>query len=171
MFDVKEFEAIVMQHSKPLHRYCYLKLSCDKELCEETVNDIFRILYTKWDALYKGENIKAYLYRTADLCIKNAKRKKSRYYSRNLSLEEKFEQGDLDLAVYNDEYFTQSEEKEKISEITKDLSKKEKELFILRYIEKKTLNEIADITRTPYSTVRLRLERIEAKLKKQSKYK
>ncbi|MBE6572848.1 MAG: sigma-70 family RNA polymerase sigma factor [Ruminococcaceae bacterium] len=160
MFDIKEYEAIVMQYSKPLYRYCYLKLRCNKELTEETQNDIFRILYEKWDKVERGESLRAYLYRVADMCIKNSLRKHNRYYARTLSLEETKERGELSEASSVDEYFVKNIEK-RMDEIADMLTKDLKELFVLRYIEEKTLKEIADIKHIPYSTLRLRLAKVE----------
>lgn len=71
MFDIHEFEKIAVKYRKPLFKYCYYRLHNDTTLAEETVNDIFLVLYRKWDELDLNGNIRAYLYRVADNCIKH----------------------------------------------------------------------------------------------------
>lgn len=161
MFNLNEYEALVTEYSKPIYRYCYLKLYNNKELAEETVNDVFRILYQKWNSIEKGDKIRAYLYRVADMCIKDSVRNHNRYYRKNSSLEQRIENGEFDYVRLYDSYFNNKDADDEIFRIYRELEEEFRELFFLRYIKKLTLNEISGMLGIPYSTLRLRLTKIE----------
>ena len=59
-----------------------------------------------------------------------------------------------------DEYFLPDED-ETVGRIEKDLSDADRTLFHARFIEKKTLKEMESSTGLPYSTLRIRLKKIE----------
>ena len=162
MVDNNEFMRILQTYSTPIFKYCYFRLLQNKALTEETVNDIFSVLYQKWDSLDFG-NIRAYLYRVADNCIKHNLSNYNRYYQHIESLEEAVENNKLNFAEQYDEYFTDDETPEEvyIEKIKQALPDEYREIFTYRYIEKKTLMETSELTGIPYSSVRLRLIKIE----------
>ena len=82
------FNEILERYEKEIFNYCFQKLSHDKFMAEEVFDDVFMNLYKKWEHLVIGKDIRAYLYRTADILIKERLRKESRYYRFNYSLEE-----------------------------------------------------------------------------------
>lgn len=162
MFDNSKFERIINQYYKPLYQYCYYRLSSDRSLTEETVNDVFRILYEKWDRIDTEGNIRAYLYRVADIRIKMAREKYRRYYDRVDSLDALTESGVYTGEVQYDEYFQDEYSYEQcIEKITAALTEEYKQIFLYRFVEKKTINEISRLTGIPYSSVRLRIAKIE----------
>lgn len=165
MIDVKEYEKIVTQNITAIYKYCYSKTNKNKELTDETVNDVFKVLYQKWDKLNSKDNITAYLYRVADVCIKSALRKNMSYYTKVSSYDECVEKGMLDYMKHFDVYFEVKDIDEKINSIAKQIPNEYYEIFVLRYIEKLTLNEITLKTNIPYSTLRSRLIKLEEIIK------
>lgn len=163
MVDNSEYMRIVKKYRKPLFKYCYYRLMENKTLTEETIDDIIHILYQKWDTLDLNGNIRAYLYRVADNCIKHNLENYNRYYQRNESLEEAIDNNRFDYVEQYDDYFLDDETPEEvyIERIKQALPDEYKEIFIYRYIEKKTLMETSELTGIPYSSLRLRISKIE----------
>ncbi|MCI8331701.1 MAG: sigma-70 family RNA polymerase sigma factor [Clostridiales bacterium] len=163
MVNNNEYMNIVNQYKKPLFKYCFYRLMNNTALAQETVDDIFCVLYTKWDTLDVNKNIKAYLYRVADNCIKHNLTRFNRYYKHNESLEEAIENHKLDTAYHMDDYFNDLhfDEEIYIEKIKQCLPTHYQEIFVYRYVEKKTLTEIAQIVGMPYSTLRLRITKID----------
>ncbi len=145
-----------------MYRYCLPRLGNDYTLTEETVNDIMTVLFEKWDTIDLEENIRAYLYRVADNCIRYTLRKHNKYYHHNESYEEALENSRLDVGEQMDEYFcSEATDEEYMWRIRDALPEEYRELFVLRYVEKKTICDISRITGIPYSSLRLRLRKTE----------
>lgn len=164
MFDLHEFEKIADKYRKSLFKYCYYRLNNDTTLTEETLNDIFMVLYRKWDELDLNKNIRAYLYRVADNCIKHNMESNNKYYSNVIPMDEAVEKHGLDDVGYFDDYFQEMDEhdtQEYICRIKALLPVEYQEIYDYRYIQKKTLTEISEIIGLPYSTLRLRLSKLE----------
>lgn len=161
MFDTQEYENIVRKYRPEIYRYCCARLDGDESLTEETVSDIMRILFEKWEQIDVRENIRAYLYRVADNCIRYTLRSHMKYYSHNESFEEAVENSRLD-AEQNDEYFqSEKSDEEYMARLGEAIPAELREIYNLRYIEKKTIRQISEKTGIPYSSVRLRLKKIE----------
>ena len=73
--------------------------------------------------------------------------------------------------IHIDKYFESEEpEVEECIEIIKQsLDESDKQLFNYRYVENKTLKEIVEITRIPYSSLRYRLFKLDQVIKKEIK--
>ena len=170
MVDLLKYENLVKTYTAPIYYYCYCKLSFNGPLAEETVSDVMRILFEKWDKLDVDDNIKVWLYRVADGCIKNNSRKYNRYYKKTASLEEQIENRVFDNTLHYDEYFSSDfSEEEYICRILASLPDEYKEIFRVRYIEKKTIKETADTVGLSYAALYLRLTKIEAIVKEEIK--
>lgn len=171
MVDNNEYMRIVIEYRKPLFKYCYYRLMHNKTLAEETMDDILHVLYKKWDTIDLGGNVRAYLYRVADNCIKHNLEKYNRYYKHNESLEEAIENNRLDYIHQYDDYFNGDEltDERYIEQITQILPEEYSEIFTYRFIEKKTLIEISALTGIPYSSLRLRISKIERMVKDEIK--
>ena len=163
MVDNSEYMRIVKKYRKPLFKYCYYRLMENKTLTEETIDDIIHILYQKWDTLDLNGNIRAYLYRVADNCIKHNLENYNRYYKRNESLEDAIDNNRFDYVEQYDDYFLDDETPEEvyIEKIKQVLPDEYRQIFIYRYIEKKTLMETSKLIGIPYSSLRLRIIKIE----------
>lgn len=167
MFDEKEFENIVKRHHKSIYSYCLSKLNFDDYYADEVTNDVFNLLFEKWDELDLENNVLAWLYRVADNYIK--KHWTKQHKNREESLEAALESGKLEN---NDLFYTTIEsdvdinvEKE-LEKIAHELPEELKQLFIYRIINKKTFAEICSITGLPYTTVNNRVEKAKKKVKK-----
>ena len=160
MVDERKFEALVKQHTEALYRYCYLRVSCDSHLADEVYNDVLLILYRKWAVLDKEKGIRTWLYKTANHCAARALRKKLRRIGQTLSWEELREHG-VEPAV-QDVYFDSKEPSEAYyPRLEQALPEEYREIFRQRFLQKRTLEEVARNVGLPYSTLRLRLMKIE----------
>jgi len=171
MFNETEFNNIFYSHKDRLYKYCYIRLNKDKQATEEVLDDVFDLLFKKWDGLEKGESIGAYLYRVADIFIKKKLSEISEYYSHNEEFDLEYAEKTGLSGIHIDKYFESEEpEVEECIEIIKQsLDESEKQLFNYRYVENKTLNEIVEITRIPYSSLRYRLFKLDQVIKKEIK--
>lgn len=168
--DIKAYESVVKKHSPALYRYCLYRLSFNEQLVEETVNDILRVLFIKWDTLDLNNDILPYLYRVADNCIMQAKERDHKYYSAHSSLEEAIEEGIISETHYCDDYFHDLDaENAFIQEVIKNLPEEYQIIFKYRFYDKKTIAEIALLTNIPYSSLRLRIIKIEEYIRCQVK--
>ena len=164
MFDEEKFNAIVAKHSRALWLYCFDKLK-NKELADETLNDIFTVLWKKWDRIDTEDNVRAYLYRVTDFCVKHNHAKNVKYYEKHESYEAL--ETDPEGLSRSDEYFSDKpgEDENNLLLIKKALDSEYQELFDYRYIQKKTIQEIVSIMSIPYSTLRYRLHKMEGMIR------
>ncbi len=168
--DNDDFEKIFSKFYIPLYKYCYSKLYFDKQLAEETTNDIFKVLFEKWNKLNLNDHIKAYLYRVADNCIKYTLKKYRAYYTHIDSLDKLMENSNFIEDAYYDKYFQNDFTYERCIDIIKNsLPENYKKIFIYRFEKNKTINEISDLTGIPYSTLRLYLSKIKKLAEKEIK--
>lgn len=159
MFDEKKFNDIVAKYRQELLKYCENGLKNDHFAAEEITNDVFMIMYEKWDTI-RFTGTKTWLIKTAKYRIFHYFRDKN--YDDSLS---DFTDQNLPNELRNDtledsivsEQFTQA--------ILSSLDDTERMLFTYRYINDMTLSEISEVTEIAYSTVRLRLINIENKIK------
>lgn len=68
------FDEIAEQYYTSIFKYCWVKL-CDEHSAKDCTQEVFLILYKKMDKLKLSENIRAWLYRTADNVINNYRKK------------------------------------------------------------------------------------------------
>lgn len=170
----ERFEDLLETHKKEIFNYCFQKLSHNKWMTEEVVDDVFVHLFSKWDRLVIGKDIRAYLYRTADLMIKARLRKERHYTMHNTSLEEseesvpqkQFSQTDtyceIDIPSLNADDFLELPYMQKFK---KSLAPQDQLLYELRFEKHHTLMKISEETGLPYSTARLRLQNIEERIR------
>lgn len=163
MVDINEYERIVSESHARLFKYCYYRLGKNAELTEETLNDIFHVLYKKWHTLDFDGNLMGWLYHVADLEVKQHLRKYNAYYFHNESLDTAITEHKIDELAYIDEYFSPDDinEEEYFEEITKSLPEEYKTIFRYRFIEKHTIIETSAYVGIPYSSLRLRIDKIE----------
>ena len=171
MVDLTEYERIVKEYRKPLFKYCYYRLYNNIDLTEETIDDILHILYKKWDTLDLNGNVRAWLYRVADREIKYHLKNHNRYYKHNESLEEAIEDRRIEHLEYYDTYFSgiDTPEEEYMDKIKSTLSDEYRQIFHYRYVEKKTLMETSSLTGIPYSSLRLRISKLEKTVRERIK--
>ena len=166
MFDTNEYERIVREWSLRMYEYCRYRLAEYGDFADDTVNEVFLTLYKKWDEAPINGNIGAYLYRTADNCVRNQIKKQRRYDKRI------FRSGETDVeenaGMTFDEYFANDgfSERSGMVYVYNKLPDEYKTLFKLRYVDKLKLEDITAQTDIKYSALRLRLFKMEPIIKK-----
>lgn len=76
MIGSEECERIIREHYREIFNYCLAKLRFLRQAAEDCTQEIFLTLYAKRDAL-GDDNIRLWLYRTADNVIKAYLRRES----------------------------------------------------------------------------------------------
>ena len=168
MIDSAEFDGIYVKYKGQIHKYCYLKLgrlSMGDQLAEEAANDVFMVLYEKWDALDRSEGIRAWLYRTADNIVRNKARAERRRspddYIEDIAVRDGVEQ----LASTDAHFAADVSEERFVRHMEEILDDGDLRLFIERFIKKKPYDEIAAKQGLAYSTVRWRSLKLEKTLR------
>ena len=156
--DLSKFEAEARKYQSAVVRYCYGVLGGDRELALEVFDDVLEVLYKKWDRIDTEADILPWLLRVADNLSKNALRRKRKYYSNVVPLPDGEDGGEVSV---RDEYF-QIDEDKTVGKIENELPEEDRRLFHGRFVDKKTLKELETETGIPYSTLRIRLKKIEA---------
>lgn len=164
----KDFDKTIRQVTPSLYRYCYSRLK-NHEWADEALQLVMIILSQKWDGLEIGNNFEAYCIGIAKNCVKRVRHHHMRYYSKHESLDEIAENGVFSEASAIDVYFGEDDDQKNIERIADTLPDDSRQLFIYRFVEKKTLQEIQTLSGIPYSTLRIRLNRIEQQVRKEIK--
>ena len=166
MFDPAEYEKTVGRYSRPLLGYCFIRLGRDLHSAEEVVDDVFVALFRKWDKLDRAADLRPWLYRAADILIKNRLRRRAKDgYS--VSLEEVLERDASPTPSDVDKYFEERYDDERLLRSVADrLPERYREIFSLRYIDGKILSDIVGMTGVPYSSVRRRIVEMEPLLRR-----
>lgn len=73
--DRKISEQIIQKYYRELYNYCFAKLKYNKQSAEDCTQELFLILLKKHENLDENDNIRIWLYRTADNVIKAYHRK------------------------------------------------------------------------------------------------
>lgn len=74
MIAAEECEKLIRQYYKEIYNYCFAHLGYNKHSAEDCAQDVFVTFYSKHDKL-SADQIRLWLYRTADLTIKAFLRK------------------------------------------------------------------------------------------------
>ena len=156
--DRESFDSLMTRCVGPLTLYCAERLGRFRYLTEDTVQDVMLVMAKRRAALKTEADVRAYIYRVADKCVlHNASREAARVkklvsYDVNTA---------PDAKTFDSDYVVSLEEEDIAAELCEKLPEEDRELFRLRFIEKKTIEAIAKETSTPYSTVRLHIEKIK----------
>lgn len=76
----KLVDEIIMQYYESIFKYCYVRLKNENDASDCT-QEVFAVFCKKAGKLRLNENIRAWLYRTADNVIKSFRRKNKAYIS------------------------------------------------------------------------------------------
>ena len=170
MVDEKEFEDLINRYRAEIYRYCLAVSGGDRSVADDAFSDMLKVIFEKWEILDKGDSLRIYLYKTADMCITARKREKKWHNKHFQSLDAALAEGTLTETEYTDNYFTDKTSVEAyISKIESNLDKEELTLFRLRYIKKIPLLKISDITSIPYSSLRYKYFKLEKRIREEIK--
>ena len=152
------FKEAYKQYYTDVYRFCLSYLLKDKTSVDDAVQDTFIVLYNKYLA---GEEItytKAFLFKTAYNFVRKRLRDQKRD-SGNVSIDEVIEipsqDEDIDDRLSFEEYSRQ---------ISDALTDRDAELFRLRYMEDKSLEELAEILQISISAAGTRVHRLRKRL-------
>jgi len=158
-----ELESISELHYMAIYKYCYTRLRSN-EHCYDVTNDVFVILCEKWDKLSK-ENIKAWLYRTANNEIKKFFRKHKKRLS-EIEYIENLDDFKANSLTYEQDFENISDEviDEHRDEILDGLSGGEKELYDMVFTKKLSYDEVCDRLSITKDVLKSRVYRLRQKI-------
>ena len=157
--DAKLVEAYE-EYSSFIARYCALRLKADKDAVDDCVQNTFLVFYRRLLSGEQFKNPKAFLYFTAsNMCkkaddekLRNAKRTAELIFAEDIpASEDNSEALMLDYDIIRDILIAQ-------------LSEKEQDLYQLKYVERRSLAEIAQIYGISPSATATRTSRLRAKI-------
>ena len=165
MIDAEEMRSIITENNERLYKYC-LRITGDKHDAEDVTNDVWLIIIRKMSKLRPGDDIRAYIYRVADKCILRWRRARAKRAAREGPLEYAEGLCEPPENVFDGGSRQDLSDEELLGDLEQKLPEESRELFRLRFIEKRKLEEIVSLTGTPYSTVRLHLEKVKGQVAK-----
>ena len=137
-----EFDSLYVSYRGQITKYCLYKLSSlpmAREIAEECANDVFMILFDKWDEIERGDGIRAWLYRTADNVVRNKLRAEKRR-TPDEYIEEVEVPDSVEALAVTDEYFTDEITPERFERHMKErLSPEEYDLFARRFVKRQNV--------------------------------
>lgn len=165
----RQYESVHRDYYDKIFVYCNMKLHFNRISAEDCTQRVFETFYIKMKDFYSMENVKAWLYRTADNYVKK--------YYRDWSKESKvihFEQIDnyeekLNIIenINYDDVIT-NEQIEKYKEIViSSLSQSNKELYQLRFLQNTSYSDLALKYKTSENTMRQRVFALKKEIIKQ----
>ncbi len=144
------FDDIANKYYQSIYNYCFVRLN-NEQSAKDCTQEIFLILYKKMDKLDLSENIRAWLYRTADNIIKNYL-KNIKY---NLSTDDENTPEIAVEDIYNEE-----------QPLKGIVNSDELSLLTSYYIDGTDINTLSRKTGKSESAIYKRLERLKNKIRK-----
>jgi RNA polymerase sigma-70 factor (ECF subfamily) len=150
-------------HSDEIFRFIIFKLS-DREKSKDILQDVFMKTWLYISKNGKIGNIRAFLYKTAGNAVIDEYRKRNRKNGRLESLEILSESG-FDPGFDDVDSLIDKIDGEQVLKLIKELPEIYAEVIFLRYVESKSISEIAEITGRPENTISVQLNRGIGRLK------
>lgn len=147
------------KYYQSIFKYCRVRLGEFSEHAEDCVQDAFVILQRKLNEGETVEQPRAFLYRTADNFVKRTVEHYSKERKRTVELTEA-ENAPAPPIISDDFDY---DEFARILIAT--LSGQEQELYILKYVQQKSLKEIAEILNIQPTAVAKRVSRLRQRIK------
>lgn len=145
-----------------LFNYCLSRLDGSREAADDCVQETFIVLYNKLLDGEEFENLRAFLYRTADNFVKRQKQKDAVELKRSISIDEA-----ADVGV-TDEYLSRLDQidYEECAKILLNLlTEEEKQIYDLRYIQRIGVEDISEQLGISRPAASMRLMRLRNKIK------
>jgi len=147
-----EFMRAYDQYKDAIFRHCYFRIS-DRERACDLVQDTF---VRAWQYVIHGreiDNPKAFLYQIADnLIIDEYRKKKS--VSLDMLVDEGFEPGKSEHEFHRTQF-----DVKRVIDTLSNLSEKDREVIVMRYIDELSPKEIANILHETENVVSVRIHR------------
>jgi len=157
LIDSEKCGIIINRHYREIYNYCYAKTNYRKHSAEDCTQEVFLIFFKKYKSLESDENIRIWLYRTADNVIRNYNRK--------------FAVSDISISDVEEELrdFSEVSSFEEKESILDSLSDEEKRIVSVyygsSYGDKKSASKILGI---PLPSLYQKIHKIKKKLKKKT---
>lgn len=167
----ERFEKLMLGYYPKIKRYCRYYLYQDPFACEECIQDVFTVLYQKMDDLTDHAHLEGWLYKTARNFVKNALYRSMRD-SKHLQYED-FAESDCafgDTFAYEENFRAAEEEPIDVGAcfdaVLKSLTADELALWKEYFRQGASVREIAVFAKRPEGTIKTRIFRLKAKLKR-----
>lgn len=142
-----------------LQRFCYLKLK-NQEQTDDCVQESFYILYKHYLKDEEIINVAGFLYKIADNLIKAQWRQNQK--AENIVQIDTLAET---LAVNESEDYSEIDYDLLAEKLISTLSEKDKQLYKLKYIDRKSIKEISEELNSSFDAVAKRLSRLRIKVK------
>lgn len=156
----EEFKLVYDTYFENITRFCKVKLKNRNE-AQDCVQECFTVYYNRLLQGEKIENAGAYLYKIADNVV-NSQFRRDKKQMNLVDIDELREE----LYVENTADYSNLDYDTVAEKIINELNIKEKEIYELRYIHKKSLEEISQTLNISFTAVAQRLFRLREKVKK-----
>jgi len=155
----RQYEVLYEKYYNKIFVYCNARLHFDKVNAEDCTQRVFETLYVKIEDFYTLENVKAWLYRTADNYIKKCYREWNKenetiHYQQIDGMEDSI---DLSEIPNYDDLVAQTQIEEYKEKIILGLSQSNKELYQLKFMQKISYKDLALQYETSENTMRQRV--------------
>ena len=163
------FQELVSMFQDDIHRLAYYRTLSQMD-AEDITQEVFVQAYRKLKSLKDTQRFRAWLYSIAvNRCNDFLRKRKflSLLQFRSAQEQEFMEAGKGMSSNYNDS-IAKKRFWEQVRELLDKLSKMEREVFTLRFMDHRNINEIADILDKSESTVKTHLYRALSKVRKDS---
>ncbi|HEX3037915.1 MAG TPA: sigma-70 family RNA polymerase sigma factor [Oscillospiraceae bacterium] len=165
----QQYEAFYKEYFNKILAYCNVKLRFDQVSAEDCAQRVFETLYEKMKDFYSMENVRAWLYRTADNYIKKRYREWSKenetiHYQHIVEMEDSI---DFSEMPNYDDLVSQVQIEEYKEKVISGLSKSNKELYQLRFVHKSSYKDLALQYETSENTMRQRVFSLKREIVKQ----
>lgn len=160
------FACIILRYEKKLFRYIQRTLYINKEDSEDILQEVFIKVYRNLNSFNPRYKFSSWIYRiTYNECINHLRKHKYEKHQINLEVESdtyKELVEDIDLESNAIKADTQLN----VQHILEKLDEQSRTVLVLKYIEEKDYNEIADILQTSTGNVGSLVNRAKIKFKK-----
>ena len=168
MDDFDVFERLVDENYGLIYKYCLVKLGGDDAAASDATHETMMILRAKLGELDLSANVAGWLVKTAQNCILKQREREAKYASRVMFPDDAdvFDRIPDDAPDVDELVADDAESAALVERIERALDPGETELFRRRYLDEMNPTEISAALDMPYTTTRMRLKRLEAKLRR-----
>ncbi|WP_028665887.1 RNA polymerase sigma factor [Runella zeae] len=147
--DPKAFEDLFKNYYKPLYLYGY-KMVRNRQLVDDCIQDLFFELWTSKEHLSEVTSVKGYLFKALKFKLTRALRKENRFDSIEEEPNEWFEISHENWLI---EQQTDADQKERLTHLMSQLTKRQQEAIYLRFYVQLTYEEVAEMMKLTYQAV------------------
>lgn len=147
--DQKAFEALFRKYYKAVYLYGY-KIVRNRQLVDDCIQDLFLDLWTTKERLGEVTSVKGYLFKALKFKLNRELRKENRFDEIEEEPNEWFEISHESWLI---EQQTDSEQKERLTNLMGQLTKRQQEAIYLRFYAQLSYDEIAEIMKLTYQAV------------------